>query len=317
VKRHSNGGLRKICPCSRRRWATCPHSWHLNFKARNTKTPDSTLPDGTIVKGKPIKGKAYQFSLDRHLGKHIKLKADAEAEAAKIKEQIRGGTFGAAPTLDQLTLGQLLDTYYKRHVEVERKDSLSNVSYQIGTIKRIEIERPDGRNQPFGEWRVADVTVDALDRFKEVRTARGVAAANRDLSLLRAVFNWAIRKKHIKESPFKLGTETVVTLSEEHPRSRRLHDGEEEALLAVCSPHLRAIVTAAIDTGMRRGEILSLQWEQVLGMKIATVEEPTGTEQQKVTWAPGEATHLFLPRTKTKTKKDRKIPIPPRVRSLL
>jgi integrase len=38
-------------------------------------------------------------------------------------------------------------------------------------------------------------------------------------------------------------------------------------LLAACSPHLRSIVECALETGMRRGEILSLQWRQVEGMQ--------------------------------------------------
>jgi integrase len=133
-----------------------------------------------------------------------------------------------------------------------------------------------------------------------------VPAANRDLALLRAAWNWAIRTKHVKETPFKLGTETVVRLSKEHPRSRRLEAGEGEALLVACPPHLRACVKAALETGMRRGEILSLRWRQIEGMTV---------EGTAVVWA--RKSELFLPHQKTKTKKDRWIPISARLKSIL
>ena len=292
-KRHANGGLRKACDCSRRAWAKCAHSWHLNFKPRG--------------------GPSYRLALDKYFTRHIDSKSEAEELAADLRKLMRAGTFGQpTPVLDRLTVAHLLDTYKKRYVAVERKDSVTNVGYQIALITRTEIEHPDNRRQPFGEWLVADVTADALDRFKETRLTRGTAAANRDLALLRAAFNWGIRTKHVKETPFKLGTETVVKLSKEHARSRRLEPGEDERLLGACAPHLRAIVEAALETGMRRGEILSLQWSQVEGLMIDGHE---GSPQQTVTWAPKAA--LFLPARKTKTKKERRIPISARLKTIL
>ena len=38
---------------------------------------------------------------------------------------------------------------------------------------------------------------------------------------------------------------------------------DEEKLLAVAKPHVKALIIAALDTGMRRGEILSLRWLDV------------------------------------------------------
>jgi integrase len=50
-------------------------------------------------------------------------------------------------------------------------------------------------------------------------------------------------------------------------RTRFLSDEERERLFAVCksseSTHLFTIVTLALSTGMRRGEILGLSWEDV------------------------------------------------------
>jgi integrase len=37
----------------------------------------------------------------------------------------------------------------------------------------------------------------------------------------------------------------------------------DQPLLKACTPHLKPIVETALHTGMRRGELLSLQWEQI------------------------------------------------------
>jgi integrase len=50
-------------------------------------------------------------------------------------------------------------------------------------------------------------------------------------------------------------------------RKRRLEQGEEERLLAACDPGrtplLKQLVILAVETGMRRGELLGLCWEHV------------------------------------------------------
>ncbi len=112
---------------------------------------------------------------------------------------------------------------------------------------------------------------------------------------MRALFNWAIRTGHLKETPFKHGSETVIKLAKEPKRSRRLQDGEEERLLAAAGPHLRAVIECALETGMRRGEIMSLQWHQVVGIKIE--------KEATITSAP--RSQIFLPVAKTKTKTGR------------
>jgi integrase len=57
-------------------------------------------------------------------------------------------------------------------------------------------------------------------------------------------------------------------------RTRRLKEGEEESLLNACeygrSPLLRSLIILAIETAMRRSELLSLRWENVdLKLRVA------------------------------------------------
>ena len=134
MKRHANDGVRKLCECARNKWASCKHPWHFSFKWNDTH---------------------HRFSLDKHLDKHIEDKSEAKDEAAKIRIAIKAGTFGvAAPVAETFTLGQLLDTYKKRYVDVERTDSTVERRLSDWHDQEDRDRRPDGRSQPFGDWLV-------------------------------------------------------------------------------------------------------------------------------------------------------------------
>src|SRR5690349_7773355 len=70
--RGRNGGIRKRCDCVRKNWPKCPHQWHLNFKHGQTH---------------------YRFSLDKEVGRRIEGKGEAEAEAERLRTEIREGRF--------------------------------------------------------------------------------------------------------------------------------------------------------------------------------------------------------------------------------
>ena len=274
--RHRNDGLRKRCHCRRRDWAKCGHPWHLAFMWQR---------------------QHYRLSL----GSRITSRTEAKAEADRIRDQIRTGTFGPQMAFSSpVTLGQLLDIYFERYMTLHRQASLSNEGSSRDVILRTELPATDGSLRPFKDWPIRDITADTLERFKEVRLAegrgRGKVAINRNLTLLRACFNWAIHPGgYVTTTPFKIGTVTAVHLFPELARERRLEPGEEERLLAACGPHLRALVEAALETACRLGELLSLQWRQVR-------------------WAQNE---IHLPAGKTKARKPRYVPISQRLHAIL
>lgn len=283
VTRQRNDGLRKVCGCSRRSWPKCEHGWRMNFK---------------------WKGVHHRYALDRIAGRPIRSKTEAEGEADRIRTEIRAGTFRrpgeeeAAPIPATLTLTKLLEHFRKRYLEVQRPSTLVNTDYQAKMIARTEIDRPDGTRRELGDWLVADITTDVIEQFQARRRARGIAAANRDLSFLRSMFNWASSSKRglVASNPFRDGDQPAIRLEREPSRRRRLQTGEAERLLAACGPHLRALVEAALETGCRKGELLSLQWSQV------TFEPQAG---------------IYLPAVKTKTRQDRWLPMSSRLRTVL
>ena len=82
---------------------------------------------------------------------------------------------------------------------------------------------------------------------------------NRDIQALRRFLSWAVEEGYLAANPL-----SRVPLAEERRKPRVMISlEEEELLLAQAAPHLVPIVTCALDTGLRRGELLSQRWEHI------------------------------------------------------
>lgn len=90
---------------------------------------------------------------------------------------------------------------------------------------------------------------------------RKPASVNRDLASLSKIFSLAIAKRIIRENPVS----QVEPLIENNHRTRFLQIDEEQRLKEALKfyPYLEIISTVALHTGMRRGEILKLEWRDV------------------------------------------------------
>ena len=105
----------------------------------------------------------------------------------------------------------------------------------------------------------ADVATYRDERLRDVAPATVV----RELNTLSHAIETALREwgLWLPRNPVKMVRRPTVPQG----RKRRLEDGEEERLLAACdrgrTPLLKQLVVLAIETGMRRGEMLGLRWE--------------------------------------------------------
>ena len=194
----------------------------------------------------------------------IDSKSDADAEAERIRTEIRNGEFRNAPGLtlqwSVLSFGAFAEVWKERrgaHL-VRPKDN----EYRLRKICSFLIPG----KPTFGEMPLSALTTDDIEAFRDSRRAAGLSpvTVNHDLKLLRKMLNWGVKKGYLERTPFKIGSEPAISLDREIPRNWRFaNDEDEKRLLDAANPHLRAVITALLDTACRLGEILSLQWRDV------------------------------------------------------
>lgn len=208
-------------------------------------------------------------------------KAVAQAKLEERKRQIRLGQ------LDMIgaeipTLPEFVEDYIRHVRDVVKKRSWSRDIYGLHYLLKF-----------FKDKKLSEITPKDIDDYKQLRLSKvKPATVNRELQILRHLFNLAYRwKKFFGRNPV-----SESGLLEVHNQVERILTPEEEEKLLTCSPlHLRPIIITALNTGMRKGEILSLRWVDV------DLENNVVTIRQEV----------------SKSKKTRRIPINTTLRKLL
>jgi len=83
----------------------------------------------------------------------------------------------------------------------------------------------------------------------------------------------------VERNPFDKGK--TLRLKENNERLRFLSQEEIDLLLPECPNHLRRVVECALNTGMRRGEILGLKWANIRDGQIYLEASVTKTKEAR------------------------------------
>ena len=229
-------------------------------------------PDGRPVplsyKGKCFPGYYCRFSKGGRGSKQNWLKLGDTLEEAKrclsqIHQEINKQDFlrelGVEP-IEEVEFEEFAESYLEYIKRVHRP---STYKTEENKLRKFVIPR-------FKDRLVCDITKRDIERFVENRAMKGasIATINRDLSLLSSLFRKAENLGFCRENPvkgFKRGKE----------QERAFHyidlDGQDH-LIECCPPRIRNLVVLALDTGLRRGELLALEWKDAnLDRKVITV----------------------------------------------
>lgn len=188
----------------------------------------------------------------RPRAKSFDSKLEAEKWARDLETQV--DRFGSAPDtkiLETTTLGDLLERY-------QRDVSPTKRGY-VQEIQRIDVLR----RHDLAHRTLVGLSQQDIASFRDERLQTVAASTTvRELAILSHVVEVAIRDwgLPLNRNVVKMVRRPIIR----NERSRRLQPDEEQILLAGCdagkTPCLKTLLIVAVETGMRRSELLGLQW---------------------------------------------------------
>ena len=246
-------------------------SWHFDFQ---------------------IKRKRYREAIPEARTKH-------QAEQAEVQARLRvyEGTYGKQ-------LGTQLFEHFVGDPEAKNDNFAEGTYLEWAKINKKSWRHDRFRVRPliaaFKGKKLAEVSPIAIEKYKRDRlnfitrlgTTLSATSVNRELELLSRIFSLAFDIGTVETNPCA----RVRKLRIDNQRNRYLSADEESRLIAQLidrRAHLKPLVVVALGTGLRRGELSTLQWKHV------------------------DFARGVILVTKTKTGKDRTIPMSSEVRSEL
>jgi len=244
-----------------------------------------------VIKRKDGKKSTYWYSRNRVNGKDkwisigkvgIITKAVAQARDEEIKRQIRLGQ------LDMINADiPILSEFSKDYIQYQR-DVAAKRSWERDQLSLRHL------NVFLGDRKLSAITPKDIQDYQSRRLKDGMrpATVNRELACLKHLFNIAKQRSNFfGDNPVS----KINFLEENNQIERVLTHDEEKKLISYLAPHIKPIISTAIYTGMRKGELISLKWDNVnLDTNLITIEA-----------------------TNSKSKRIKKIPISQTLRKVL
>ena len=176
----------------------------------------------------------------------------AERIYHKVLGELATGKWLESEPAEEKTIGELFSKYLEEHSKPNKSQAShvrdKGILARIGTLF--------GTDVTLSEISAAAIS-DYKARRREAQATPGTI--NKELGLLRHVFEMALIWEWIDENP-------AVRIPKEKVRNRMerwLTREEEDRLSKACPEWLQDMVIFALNTGFRKGEILSLTWKQV------------------------------------------------------
>jgi integrase len=155
----------------------------------------------------------------------------------------------------ECTFGELISWY----LSLSRTNQLRSIYKIKQHCKRLR--------ESFGNMKADEVKPSMIETYQQKRltemtycgTLYKPASVNRELEVMRRIYNLAIREDMVAKNPCW----KVTRLSERNSRDRVFSKEELNSLVNELPKHAADIVTVAYYTGMRAGEIFGLTWDRV------------------------------------------------------
>ena len=189
-------------------------------------------------------------------------KSLAETVLKKRKVEIAENKFLDIKKEQKIKFEEFVDEYLEVHCKPNNKSWRKSDYLILNKLKK------NFADKYLHEITPKDITKYKAERIKEIKKAKrndgreqfiSPATVNRSLAVLKSMFNKAILWNKAEHNPCS----AVKMFKENNQRLRFLEREEIDKLLANCCEHLRSIVIVALNTGMRKSEILGLKWQDI------------------------------------------------------
>ena len=236
--------------------------------------------DGTVRMSK--NGVPYLRKVEKRVGKG-KLLADALDFKRDMEKKVKQNVYGTTEKQEKMTFNELVSLYEQ---EGEKKE-------YIVKVKKTYLDY-------FGGWklsRIRESTNDLYlfrDKVKKEPKQRGKkevtnAHVNRVLAGLRRLFNFAVNRRLMTDSPFPKSPKSGLFYPEKKGLRNFFTEDEMVRIIDAAQDWMKSLIITAFYTGMRMGEMLKLRWEHVnmdTGIihlpESKTLKDPSGAGQRIV-----------------------------------
>lgn len=160
---------------------------------------------------------------------------------------------------------QVINGVIKDDINIVWFKDLTKIFLQYSQANKKDYKRDKAKivvlHKYFGEkTEIEKITPKEIENFKAVMIEKySNAYVNRHLACIKTIFNLGIKNGLIKYNPMI----AVKMLKEDNHKIRYLTEDEEEELFKHLPEHLKPIVICALQTGLRKSNILQLRWELV------------------------------------------------------
>lgn len=206
------------------------------------------------------------------------IKYPTRVDSTTGKAKYTSHKVGLSKKLAELAFGKkMLEWQKRKHLGLEKKNE-----YKFGELVNWFLRLPKTNRarsiykikqhckrlkETFGSIKAEEIKPSMIEAYQQKRlseiTRQGTpykpASINRELEVMKRIFNLAVREEMVTRNPCW----KVTKLSEKNARDRVLSQEEFENLVKELPLHAADIATVAYFTGMRAGEIFGLTWDRV------------------------------------------------------
>jgi integrase len=194
----------------------------------------------------------------------FRTKEEAEVWAAEVELELKKGTFQCRKEAQTTTLAEALKKY-SREITPNKK-GWREEERKINALVQ----------EPFAQLTLTELSGRDLQRWSDGEIARGYKPNTVRLKLAIISNLYTIARKRWEMGSLDNPVQAMQLPKVDNAKDARILPVDEAKLLEVADPLMKKLIILGVETGMRRSEMMGLQWKHVLPTKIQLKDTKNG-----------------------------------------